>query len=976
MTTPITTAEMMEEMGSMVHEDPPAMDLQDHPLHMHVRLKNKTKVTELLDAGADPNACAEGNVTPLMCAIVENSQDLVQLLVSRGADLNFQDEDGLSPCHWAVTHQYHSLLKQLLKLGANCGLPDKDGRSPVHWATTVESTKCLQLLCKNLARTAPAELDAKDINDMTPLLWAVTQSKPRHVNVLLKYDIDIQGRDRFGRSAVLCAAELEDSTCIQLLLETTTEHLEDTDDQGRTPLIISVANQRVKSVKQLLFSGANVNAQDESGHTALHWACALGDTKLSTMLLNAGADPHVTDSQGLNCLHYSMQGEAGIVALLAKEMTSLDDVTRDGQNAFMLGAIAGSLPLLRALLATGKQIGLNAADNDGRTALHLAFMSEAKEAAQLILSLPSIDVNTQDNDGKVPAFYCLESGYTELLKALEEQGAVLSLQDNDGQSLLHLAAIHGNTAAMQWLLQEGLDADLTDNDGKTALAYAAHMNVVDGVAVLLDHGADVSLPDPDGVTPLHWAALQGNKDVVEMLLLNGAAVNARETNGNESTPFDYAMFAAHEDIAALISEHGGHGILDLKDIAAKRIQRSFRRWRKHKNAGSTGSTGDGGVKAGESVDVHEKKAVAEASSKKSSAGSSDNSKGKGAQAERKGRAVKQKKKKQVTRKPTAQEVAAAVRIQARIRGYKTRKEFAVLKQQAMDKQKRVAQEEQRKAAIAQANAANQAMVRAAQQRRDAVRQERKRLSCVRESMNAATVIQRAFRRWRLQPKKTDTSQSPANTSTRGVGKARAGTQRAQASQRGRQQQRKQGRTPSRTPRENAASTRRKTPQRLSPLKYSAIQRKLRRPKFPNTYTAGRGYLNQDLAALASVDPQLRAALQSRTRRVSGTSTAASTPRRYSQPVGSSSRMVGNGSRTNNSMRHYTSVSEVPLSPTSPVSKRMSAGDAAFLSSKFNTDLQVSLKRQAQSLRLKQSSRNGVRQESNVVTLPAIHSVTL
>jgi len=46
--------------------------------------------------------------------------------------------------------------------------------------------------------------------------------------------------------------------------------------------------------------------------------------------------------------------------------------------------------------------------------------------------------------------------------------------------------------------------------------------------------------------------MQGHKEVVEALIEAGAAVNARESDGNESTPFDYAMFSDHEQLAFLL----------------------------------------------------------------------------------------------------------------------------------------------------------------------------------------------------------------------------------------------------------------------------------------------------------------------------------------------------------------------------------------------------------------------------------------
>jgi ankyrin repeat protein len=55
---------------------------------------------------------------------------------------------------------------------------------------------------------------------------------------------------------------------------------------------------------------------------------------------------------------------------------------------------------------------------------------------------------------------------------------------------------------------------------------------------------------------LHEAALFGNKGVAELLLANKAEVNAKANDGD--TPWHYAVFNGHKDIAELLRQRGGH----------------------------------------------------------------------------------------------------------------------------------------------------------------------------------------------------------------------------------------------------------------------------------------------------------------------------------------------------------------------------------------------------------------------------------
>lgn len=71
------------------------------------------------------------------------------------------------------------------------------------------------------------------------------------------------------------------------------------------------------------------------------------------------------------------------------------------------------------------------------------------------------------------------------------------------------------------------------------------------------------------------------------LLDAGAYPNFMEINGNKSTPLDYALINNHIDVARLISERGGLGILDIRELAATSIQQKFRSYLEKR--GSAGS---------------------------------------------------------------------------------------------------------------------------------------------------------------------------------------------------------------------------------------------------------------------------------------------------------------------------------------------------------------------------------------------------
>ena len=128
---------------------------------------------------------------------------------------------------------------------------------------------------------------------------------------------------------------------------------------------------------------------------------------------------------------------------------------------------------------------------------------------------------------------------------------------SDGWTPLHLAAHFGHRRVAEALLACGADvhARASDHLGTTPLLWAVMGQDVALVTLLLDHGADVSEASSAGSTPLHKAAVLGNAALVRLLLARGADVNARNSGGQ--TPLTHALFKRHDEVIALLQQHGG-----------------------------------------------------------------------------------------------------------------------------------------------------------------------------------------------------------------------------------------------------------------------------------------------------------------------------------------------------------------------------------------------------------------------------------
>ena len=153
------------------------------------------------------------------------------------------------------------------------------------------------------------------------------------------------------------------------------------------------------------------------------------------------------------------------------------------------------------------------------------------------------DVNAKDEDGRTPAFYCVENGNYTILSNLDNAGKNKvdpNAQDKNGMSILHCAVLKKQDAIITYLLKVRACTPKTQitKSGASPLYDAARIGTAEMVKNLVTFGADPNVATNNGLTPLHQAAARGNLEMVKDLVQAGADVNAIAKNGR--TPIFYA----------------------------------------------------------------------------------------------------------------------------------------------------------------------------------------------------------------------------------------------------------------------------------------------------------------------------------------------------------------------------------------------------------------------------------------------------
>lgn len=279
--------------------------------------------------------------------------------------------------------------------------------------------KTVKLLLKN-----GADINGKDTNDWTALLYAAAKGHTDMVKLLLEKEADIHTKNSYGVTALTSAAVAGQTDVVKLLLEKGDDLNVKNNHEGNEALTTAAMAGHTDTVKFLLDNGADINAKDNFGFTALMSA--------------------------------AMEGHADTVKLLLDRDADINAQNTDGFTALIEAAARGRTDAVKLLLDKGADV--NVKNNlQGDTALILAAGAWGQ--------YPLFDEPRNPLE--------LERIYTPVAELLLNKGANVNAKNDNGDTALISAARNGNIAIVKLLLAKGADINIQDNHSFTALTAAA-----------------------------------------------------------------------------------------------------------------------------------------------------------------------------------------------------------------------------------------------------------------------------------------------------------------------------------------------------------------------------------------------------------------------------------------------------------------------------------------------------------------------
>ena len=150
-------------------------------------------------------------------------------------------------------------------------------------------------------------------------------------------------------------------------------------------------------IQDLLMQGAKPNAtMDKTGETSLHLAARYARADAAKRLLEAGSDANAQDNTGRSPLHAAVASDAQGVfqILLRNRATNLNSRMHDGTTPLILAARLAIEGMVDDLI--NADVDINAADDQGKTALHWAAAVNNTDAVNILLS-HGANKDAQDN---------------------------------------------------------------------------------------------------------------------------------------------------------------------------------------------------------------------------------------------------------------------------------------------------------------------------------------------------------------------------------------------------------------------------------------------------------------------------------------------------------------------------------------------------------------------------------------------------
>ncbi|XP_071141706.1 ankyrin-1-like [Mytilus edulis] len=463
--------------------------------------------------------------------------------------INNKEEQGRSPFYVACQNGHIPKVRYFMKFYYDIN------------AETANKTTALSATCLNGNNETNSLHKTK--NGWSVLHVACWMGHTKLVKLLTDVGINVNDTTNNGNTPLCAACENGHYDTVKFLLDLKDQRLNrcvDTtikDEDEWSVLHVACLKGHTKLVKLLTDVGINVNDTTNNGTTPLCAACENGhyDTvkfllDLKEQTLNRCVDTTIKDNQGWSVLHIAcFMGHTEVIKLFTDFGLNVNDTKNNSTTPLCAACKNGHYDTVKFLLdlncqALNRCLDTTTTKRNGWSALHTACSNGSVNIVNLLVEI-GLSTNARTTYGILPFYLVCENGQYNTVKFLLDlkdqtlnRCVDTTIKDGTGLSVIQVACLKGHTEVVKLLMEVGMNVNDTTNKSYTPLHLACQRGHYDTVNVLLNLNGqslnscvDTKMKDKDGWSVLHTACYYGQHKIVKLMIEIGMNVNDTTNTG-------------------------------------------------------------------------------------------------------------------------------------------------------------------------------------------------------------------------------------------------------------------------------------------------------------------------------------------------------------------------------------------------------------------------------------------------------------
>ena len=486
---------------------------------------NNRVVNYLIEVTSALGNCDVHGNNLMFDALANGNLEIIKRIGSlKQVNINQINENGNTILHKEIVLKNNNLALMLLDLGANPTILDKNGKNFLFYAIS-KGIENLMIIEK--AVSLGCNINSKSSQNTTLLMESINyflntpkeneNQKKSHfemIKELIKLGVNVEALDNKSENVLFLATRSENRDLINLLLEESNINLNHENSNGDTVLLFLFLNgiRNNDLIKLYLEKGADPTLENSFGKSIIEilidiilhaqnrkeldfeYEILLNEdaeyaTVLENLLKNCKVDINKLNSKGEplffeSILHFNFK----LFKILRIRNINLNQKDKDGNNIIFklmeynyknkINDKKLYLNTMKSLINSG--VDINAKNNEGFTALHVAIGEKCEYTIRLLLELRA-DCFATDRKGRTIMHTCIWKNTTKYFKLIYHYNKeIMNIPDAFGIRPINYAAFMGKKDLVIEMLDAGALLNNTIKKDPKILAFLEkfHSNII------------------------------------------------------------------------------------------------------------------------------------------------------------------------------------------------------------------------------------------------------------------------------------------------------------------------------------------------------------------------------------------------------------------------------------------------------------------------------------------------------------------